>query len=206
MGRKWLYTVILLVVSTIGLHAQVHVEKSDTVSMKPRPVPIITSPLFSDAWHSVYFSTGVGVVESKEQQAARINQETFYRVMTSVNHYLDGYRPPVLSDTEKALLFVAGFFLTSPYKFQPGTVPLMSASNPFIYAVTSGGAPSIYPYSPGAFPQCIRSEYDFRSGTYQQVMVKWDELESSMSRSFGGHYRNESVPRMQFLSTDKLLP
>ena len=205
MGRKWLYTVILLVVSTIGLHAQVHVEKFDTVTMKPSPVPIITSPLFSDTWHSVY-SVGADAVESKEQQAARINQETFYRVMSSVTYYLDGYRPPVLTNTEKALLFVAGFFLRSPYKFQPGTVPLMSASNPFIYAVTPGGAPSVYPYSPGAFPQCVRSEYDFRSGTYQQVMVKWDELERSMSRSFGGPYRNESVPRMQFLSTDKLLP
>ena len=206
MGKKWLYTIGLLMVSAIGLHAQEDVEKTDTVSIKPKPFPLVTSPLFSMTWQPFYLSPDVDAVESKEQRAARINEETFYRVMASVNQNLTWYRPPVLSDTEKTLLFVAGLFLTSPYKFQPGTVPVMNTSNPFIYAVTPGGTPYINPYSTDVFPQCIRTEYDFKSGTYQQVMVKWDEVEKSMARSFGGPYRYEPVPRMEFLSTDKLVP
>ena len=72
----------------------------------------------------------------------------------------------------------------------------MSASNPFIFARTPGGAPVVHRYSPKAFPQCIRTEFDFQSGTYKHVMVKWNEFES----------RLEPVPRMQFHSTDKLAP
>ena len=195
MGKKWLYTIVLLVVSAIGLHAQEHVEKTDTVSIKPRPFPIISSPLFSAPWQSLYLSPDVDAVESKEQRAARINQETFYRVMASVKHNISWFKPPSKSP-----------LLRGPYTFLPGTVPMMNASNPFIYAVTPGGAPFVYPYSTDAFPQCIKTEYDFKSGTYQQVMVKWDEVEKSMARSFGGPYRYEPVPRMQFLSTDKLVP
>lgn len=206
MGKKWLYTIVVLLVSAISMHAQEHVEKTDTVSIKPKPFPVIVSPLFSNTWKAYYLSPDPVEMESKEQRAARINQETFYRVMASVNQNLNWYRPPALSNTEMALLFVAGLFLTSPYKFQPGTVPLMNASNPFMFAVTPGGAPYVYPYSSDTFPQCIRTEYDFKSGTYQQVMVKWDDVEESMTRSFGGPYRNDPVPRMQFLSTDKLIP
>ena len=206
MSKKWLYTVILLLVNTIGLSAQEYIEKADTVTIQPKPVAPVTPSLFNDVWQPHFLFPEVEAVESKEQRAARINQEIYDRVMASVNHNLSWHRPPALSNTEKALLLVAGFFLNSPYKFKPGTVPLMNASNPFVYAVTPGCAPIFHPYNTDAFPQCIRTEFDFKSGTYQQVMVQWNEVEKSMARSFGGPYRYEPVPRMQFSSDRMMLP
>ena len=194
MRRKWLYIVAGLLAGTIGLHAQEHREKHDTVSVKPRPFPVMVAPVYSNLWQPYFRSPATDVPESKEQRAARINQETFHRVMASVHHNLSWFQPPVHQ------------FLSGPYSFQPGTVPVMSASNPFIYARTPGGAPVVHPYSPKAFPQCIRTEFDFQSGTYKQVMVKWEEFEKNMARSFGGPYRLEPVPRVQFHSTDKLAP
>lgn len=205
MKQKWLYTVVLLMVSTIGLYAQEHVEKVDTTVIKPNP--IISTPVFSSSGLPFFPVPTFEQPESKEEQAARINRETYERVMASINEYLAPHRPPHLTDTQKTLLFIGGLFLNSPYKFRPGTVPLMNASNPFIYAVTPGMAPFEHPYSPDKFPQCIRTELDFTSGTYRQVMIKWDEVEKSMARSFGGPYRLEPVPRMRFNnSLDNIVP
>lgn len=202
MSQKWLYTLVLLVAGAIGLNAQ----EQDTVSARPKPFPVIVAPIHSYPSLPFFRPPAPDTPETKEQKAARINQETFQRVMTSVNHNLSFHRPPVLTDIEKTLLFIGALFLTSPYKFPDGTVPVMNASNPFFYALTPGGEPIVHPYSPEIFPQCIRLEYDFKSGTYNQVMVPWNEFEMNMTRSFGGPYRIEPVPRMQFHSTDHLAP
>lgn len=201
MGKRWFYMVILLMAGAIGLHAQ---ERVDTVILKPKP--LITSSLFSGSWQPIFPSPEGMPSESKEQRVARINQEIYERVMASVEQNLSWHRPAKLSQVEMALLFVGGLFLNSPYKFRPGTVPLMNASNPFIYAVTPGQAPYIYPYTPDKFPQCISTEYDFRTGTYQQVMIKWNEVERSMARSYGGPYRNDPVPKMKFRSDEWMIP
>ena len=166
MKKKGLYTVVLLLVSAIGLHAQEHV---DTTVIRPHPaqmnvplelvLPVIPLPALEQP-------------ESKEEQAARINKETYLRVMASVNQSLAPLKPPHLSNTQKALLLVGSLFLTSPYKFRDGTVPVMNASNPNMFLVTPGKAPYDHPYSPEAFPQCIKTEFDFATGTYKQVMVK----------------------------------
>ena len=193
MYKKWFYTVVLLMAAAIGLHAQEHV---DTVTIKPKPITSLS--LFSGTWQPVFPSLGGTAEESKEERAARINRETYTRVMASVQQNLSWHQPAKLSKAEMALLFVGGLFLNSPYKFRPGTVPLMNASNPFVYAVTPGKAPFEHPYSTDKFPQCIRTELDFSSGTYKQVMVKWEELERSMAKSYGGPYRLEPVPRMRF--------
>ena len=206
MRQKWLLTVVLLVAGAIGLYAQEYREKTDTVVVRPIPLSTLNTPVFFNPWQPYYLSPDAEGVESKEQRAARINQETFQRVMTAVHHNLSWYRPPKLSSTEKALLFIGSLFLTSPYQFREGTVPVMSASNPFMFATTPGGAPEVYPYSSEAFSQCIRLDYDFKSGAYQQVMVKWEDVQRSMVRSYGGPYRTEAVPKMQFHSTDKLAP
>lgn len=206
MRQKWLLTVVLLVAGAIGLHAQEYGEKVDTVVVRPIPLSTVNDSVFFNPWQPYYLSPDAEAVENKEQRAARINRETFQRVMASVNHNLSWHRPPELTGTEKALLFIGSLFLTSPYQFREGTVPVMSASNPFMFAYTPGGAPVVYPYSTDAFPQCIRLDYDFMSGTYKQVMVKWEDVQRSMVRSFGGPYRTEAVPKMQFHSTDKLVP
>lgn len=201
MYKKRFYTVVLLMAAAIGLHAQEHV---DTVTIKPKPITSLS--LFSGTWQPVFPSLEGTAEESKEERAARINRETYTRVMASVQQNLSWHQPAKLSKAEMALLFVGGLFLNSPYKFRPGTVPLMNASNPFVYATIPGKAPYAHPYSSEFFPQCISAEYDFRTGTYQQVMVKWDEVERSMDRSYGGPYRNDPVPKMQFRSSEWLVP
>ena len=194
MLRKWLYTIVLLLVGALGLNAQEHVEKPDTFTVKPKPLQGIEAPVFSNTLTPYFFSPRPDRFETKEERAARINLETFHRVMSSVRMNLQSFTPPARRQ-----------FITSPYQSPLGTVPVMNATNPFIYARTPGMAPYAYPYSPDAFPQSIRVEFDFTSGTYRQVMVKWDDLEKSMARSFGGPYRNEPIPRMRFTSTDDLI-
>ena len=194
MRKKWLYTLVLLMAGAIGLQAQERAEKQDTVSIRPKPFPATVKPLFTDPWQPYFQFPAPEIPESKEQRAARVNQETFHRVMTSVRHNLSWFQPPTRQ------------FLSGPYSFQQGTVPVMSASNPFIFARKPGGEPIVHPYSPEAFPQCIRMEYDFKSGTYKQVMVPWNEFENNMARSFNSPYRLDPVPRMRFHSTDYLAP
>lgn len=203
MKAKWLYTLVLLVAGAIGLQAQERVVKVDSAAGAPQSLPLMGAPVFLPPWHPFDLSRAADLEETKEQRAARINRETYQRVMASARENL---RPLQLSGTERFLLFIGSMFLTSPYKFRAGTVPVMNASNPFIYAIPPGGAPYEPIYSPSAFPQCIRTEFDFRSGTYRQVMVKWNEVEQNMARSFGGPYRTEPVPKVQFHSTDRLAP
>lgn len=195
MDIKWLYTVLLLMASAIGLHAQ---EKVDSTVIKPTLNPILETPARTQIVLPILMAPSLDEQESKEEMAARINRETYLRVMTSVHQSLSLNRPPLISGTP---------FLTGPYQFRPGTVPVMSATNPFIYAVTPGMTPYAHRYSPDVFPQCIRTELDFSSGTYRQVMVQWKELEKSMSRSFGGPYRLEPVPRIRYNnSLDSIIP
>lgn len=199
MNKKWFHTVILLMAAAMGLYAQ---EPVDTLTIKPKPV--VSTSLFSAPWQPLFPSMDGFMAESKEQRAARVNQETYYRVMASVDQSISS-QIPKLTQAQMVLLFVGGLFLNSPYKFRPGTVPLMNASNPFIYAVTPGQAPYVSRYSPDAFPQCISAEYDIRTGTYQQVMIKWSEVERSMVRSYGGPYRNDPVPKMKFSSDEWIM-
>ena len=186
---------VLLMVTTIGLYAQ---EKVDSLRIKPKPAPETVAPVFSADRLPLFLLPAPDERESKEEMAARINRETYLRVTASVSQSLAPLRPPHLSATQKALLFIGGLFLTSPYKFRPGTVPVMNASNPFMYAVTPGMAPFEHPYSPEVFPQCIGTEFDFASGTYKQVMIKWTDLENSMARSFSSPYRLDPVPRYRY--------
>ena len=190
MKQKWIYTAMLLMVSAISLQAQEHV---DTVRFKPMTV----SPVLQPPTLPLITLTLPDMEESKEARAARINQETYLRVMFSILQSLY-WQPSPVSGTP---------LLSGPYSFRPGTVPVMSASNPFIYAVTPGMAPYSHPYSPDVFPQCIRTEVDFTSGTYKQTMVKWEDLQKSMARSFGGPYRLEPVPRLRSNTyVDHLIP
>ena len=139
--------------------------------------------------------------ETKEQRAARINALTSAKLMSSVDYNLSWYRPPYLTGLQKTLLFAGRLFLTSPYSFPQGAVPVMNASNPFLYAYTPGWAPFEHPYSPDRFPQSIRLDFDFTTGTYKQVMVKWEDLQRSMGTNFGG-FSQQYAP----IPTDPLRP
>lgn len=146
------------------------VVRPDTLSIKPQPLFLLSVPSFQPVRQPDRLFAPYGV-ETKEQRAARINAQTYSSVMASVDNNLIWYRPPHLTKPWKQILGAARMFLSNPNGFPEGCVPLMNASFPFIYAKTPGMAPYDHPYSPDKFPQCIKSEYDFATGTYKQVMV-----------------------------------
>lgn len=168
--------------------------KADTLRTRPTPLPVMgTAPTPGIRQPSILRPP---LFETKEQRAARINAAVQANVMNYMDQSLAWYRPPKLSREVKMALFMASLFLSNPYGFREGYVPLMNHSFPFIEAKTPGMAPYDNPYSPDRFPQAIRSEYDFATGKYKQVMVPWDEYEKNMARSFGGAYNSTPVPKI----------
>ena len=204
MKRIWLSLVGCLLAGGIGLHAQEE-KRADTVVLRPHPLPVLLSPFDAPLLEQPFSLELPDPGETKEQRAARINKETYRRVMTSVENNLSWHKPRKLSQAELALLSIGALFLKGPYSFQQGTRPVMSASNPFMFNKEPGGAPIIHPYSPDAFPQCIRLEYDFKSGTYKEVMVRWEEVQKSMARRYGPPIY-DPIPPMKNHSTDYLVP
>ena len=160
--------------------------RPDSLSLKPLPSFLLSTPSFMPLQQPNLLFSPLGM-ETKEQRAARINEQTFTSVMESVDKYLLWYRPPKLTKPWKQILGAARLFLSNPYGFPEGCVPLMNASFPFIYAKTPGMAPYDNPYTSDQFPKCIESEYDAATGTYKQVMVDWSEVQSKLSKSNIGH-------------------
>lgn len=160
--------------------------RPDSLSLKPLPSFHLSIPSFMPLQHPNLLFSPLGI-ETKEQRAARINEQTFTSVMESVDKYLLWYRPPKLTKPWKQILGAAKLFLSNPYGFPEGCVPLMNASFPFIYAKTPGMAPYDNPYTSDHFPKCIESEYDAATGTYKQVMVDWSEVQSKLSKSNIGY-------------------
>lgn len=202
MNRRFLSLFVLLFAGALLLRAQDHptnvldgpVMTVDSLQRRQELLPPLGGPAFPGIrMPSILTPQGY---ESKEQRAARINQQTRNSVLRSADHNLSWYRPPKLSREAKAALFIASLFLSNPYGFPAHAVPLMNHSFPFVYAIEPGMAPYDSPYSPEYFPQTIRTEYDFATGKYKQVMIPWSEFEMKMSRSFGGAYKPEAVPKI----------
>ena len=144
--------------------------------------------------------------ESREERAARISAATSASVMESVNRNLVWYRPPHLSAEARAALTIARLFLSNPFGFREGTVPMMSTSNPFVYATTPGLAPAFNPYSPDRIPQTVRTEYDFATGTYKMVARPWNEVQADLSRSFSGSsFQTAPLPRIYLTPAERAL-
>ena len=207
MRGRLLIVSLLLLTGSLSLHAQDHpvsvldgpVIKTDTVRRKPQVLPLMGYPVFSMAQMPSFLS--MDPFETKEQRAARMNAMASASLMSSLNYNLSWYRPPHLSESAKWALFAGSLFLSNPFAFPKGAVPMMNTSNPFIYAYTPGWAPYEHPYSPDFFPQSIRVEFDFTTGTYKQVMVQWDDLQKSLANNFGG-FGQQYAP----IPTDPLRP
>lgn len=213
MKFRGLYFFLSLMAGAVGLQAQDYKGNTDTLKVqKPLPAKGISAffgtslPKYSDILTPYYLYPAYDRGESKEQRAARINMETFNSSMLSIRQNLSWYRPPKLSNTAKNLLSIGTLFLTNPFKYPKGTIPVMNTSNPFLFAYVPGMAPYDYPYSPDYFPQCIRLEYDSKTGTYKQVMVKWNEVIQNIAISNERPFMNEAIPRMRVHSTDDLIP
>ena len=178
-------------------------EIQDSLKLKPSPAPLpipdILNPIFRP------MNANPFGFETREQRAARINTEVHYNVMGSVDRSLYWYRPPLLSPYAKAALAVASLFLSNPFGFQEGYVPMGNASFQFVFAKTPGMAPYDNPYSPENFPQAVRLEYDAASGTYKQVMVDWTEFQKNMGKSAGWYNANSALPRIPLNSMEQHL-
>lgn len=213
MRIKLLFTFILLVAGAILLKAQDYpvsvadgpslTVKADSLTLPPPNLPLLEgSP---DPIIQLPSTLIPPLFETKEQKAARVNARVEADVMRSIGQNLRWYQPPKLTRATYALLRVGGLFLSNPNKFPEGCIPMMNPSNPFVFFKTPGMAPYEHIYAPEFFPQCIRTEFDFASGTYKQVLLPWQQINANMSRSFGGPYRIEPVPRMYFSSTERAL-
>ena len=202
MCRRLFSLIVLLCAGALVLRAQEvpvtvldgPVVKADSLQRRPELLPPMGGPAFPTIRMPEILSPQG--YESKEQRAARINAAARANVMNYTSQSLVWYRPPKLSREVRAALTVASLFLGNPYGFRSGYVPLMNHSFPFIEAKTPGMAPYDNPYTPDRFPQTIRLEYDFATGTYKQVMIPWEEYEKKMARSFGGAYSTAPVPKI----------
>ena len=199
MSRRILVTVIILTAGLMSLAAQDipvsvldgPIIEADSLKQQPKPFPTLLNPIPGPMIRtfSPLFAP-LNPFETKEQRAARINARTFYSVQQSVDYNLSWYRPPHYTQGEKILYSILGLFL----------------SNPFVFAKEPGMAPYDSPYSPEYFPQTVKTEYDFATGTYKTVMVSWEDFQKSLLvRPGGNSFGNTAVPRIEVTPGDRIV-
>lgn len=214
MSRRILVTIVALAVGMMRLGAQdvrildgPALEVEDSLNVRPKPFPTLLNPIPGPMIHtfSPLFAP-LSPFETREQRAARINERTFYAVQQSVDRNLVWYRMPHYTKEEQALLFLLKLFLSAPFGYREGYVPLMNPSNPFVYAKTPGMAPYDNPYSPEYFPQTIKTEYDFATGTYKTVMVDWEDFQKSLLvNPRGNSFGNAPIPQVVVTPGDRIV-
>ncbi len=214
MSRRILVTIVALAVGMMRLGAQdvrildgPALEVEDSLNVRPKPFPTLLNPIPGPMIRtfSPLFAP-LNPFETKEQRAARINARTFYAVQQSVDRNLVWYRMPHYTKEEQALLFLLKLFLSAPFGYREGYTHLMNHSNPFIYAKTPGMAPYDNPYSPEYFPQTIKTEYDFATGTYKTVMVDWEDFQKSLLVNPGGNsFGNAPIPQVVVTPGDRIV-
>jgi hypothetical protein len=209
MLRPILFILLLLAAGALALRAQDYpatpidgpVVKADSLRQKPGFSPLMGYSIYARIrMQGVLAPIGF---ESREERAARINAATSASVLRSVSMNLDLYRPPHYSREEILALKILRLFLSNPFGFPEGTVPMMSTSNPFVYAKTPGWAPYENPYSPDKIPQTVRTEYDFATGTYKLIPRPWSEVQMDLSRSTSAPFNNAPLPRFYTNATER---
>lgn len=209
---KSVLVLLLLAAGTLVLRAQDSAAtpvdgptvKVDSLGWKP-----VFSPLMGYGIYSRIRMPGalapIGY-ESREQRAARINAVTGAGVMSSMNQNLAPMQAPHLSTVAYYALLVARLFLSNPFGFREGTVPMMSTSNPFVFAATPGWVPYENPYSPDRIPQTVRTEYDFATGTYKMVARPWNEVQADLTRGISGStFQTAPLPRVYLTPAERAL-
>ena len=213
MGRKLFIVCILLVAGAVMLRAQDisvsiadgPVVKADSLSARPEPSSQMLSPDFLPPGIQPSLTLPSYEFETKEERAARINRMTFNRVMSSVDQSLVGYIPPKFTRGERFLFRALGLFLTSPYRFPDGCIPLMNPSFPFAFFRVPAMTATPSPYAPEFFPQSVRAEYDFATGTYKPVPVDWSTFQKNLNARPQGIYYNAPVPRANITPGDRIV-
>ena len=209
MLRPILFLLLLLTAGVLSLRAQDYLAtpidgpavKADSLRQKPEFSPLMGYSIYSRIrMQGVLAPIGF---ESREERAARINAVTSANVLRSVGKNLDMYRPPHYSREATWAFAIARLFLTNPFGFAEGTVPMMNSSNPFVFAKTPGWAPYENPYSPDKIPQTVRTEYDFATGTYKMVARPWSEVQMDLSRGTSASFNNTPIPRVYMNATER---
>lgn len=216
MSRRFLVTITVLTLGLMRLAAQdipvsvldgPQLEAEDSLATRPKPFPTLLNPIPGPMIRtfSPLFAP-LNPFETKEQRAARINERTFYAVQQSVDRNLVWYRMPHYTKEEQALLYLLRLFFSAPFGYPEGYTPLMNPSNPFVYAKIPGMAPYDNPYSPEYFPQTVRTEYDFATGTYKTVMVGWEDFQKSLLvRPGGNSFGNAPIPQVVVTPGDRIV-
>ena len=216
MSRRILVTIITLAIGLTRLGAQNTpmtvldgplLEAEDSLKQQPQPYPTLLNPIPGPMIQTLSpLFAPLSPFETKEQRAARINARTFYSLRQSVDYNLTWYRPPHYTQGEKILYSILKLFLSNPFGYREGYTPLMNHSNPFVYAKVPGMAPYESPYSPENFPQTVRTEYDFATGTYKTVMVSWEDFQKSLLvRPGGNSFGNAPIPQVVVTPGDRIV-
>ena len=214
MSRRILVTIVALAVGMMRLGAQdvrildgPALEVEDSLNVRPKPFPTLLNPIPGPMIQTLSpLFAPLNPFETKEQRAARINARTFYSLRQSVDQNLRWHRLPHYSKEEQALFFVLQLFLSAPFGYKEGYTPLMNPNNPFVYAKIPGMAPYDNPYSPENFPQTVRTEYDFATGTYKTVMVGWEDFQKSLLvRPGGNSFGNAPIPQVVVTPGDRIV-
>lgn len=216
MSRRFFITLVLLAAGLLRLAAQDYpisaldgpAVRADSLKLRPLPLPTLMNPFSTTPGirQPSLLSAPLNPFETKEQRAVRLNAQAWTGVTRSVSQNLSWYRQPKYTEGQRAFFFLLRLGLSNPYGFKEGYVPLMNPSFPFIAAKTPGMAPYNNPSSPENIPQCIRTEYDFATGTYKQVMVDWGEYQKNLSfHRLGVAPANAGIPQASITPGDRII-
>ena len=143
--------------------------------------------------------------ETKEQYAMRVNKLTSEIVMSNISKTMERMILPPVPEVWRPEGASTSFFYMAPFSIPFGYVPVMNSSNPFAITKVPGWAPEEDKYGPDKFPQCIKLEYDFASGTYKQVMV--DPFSEDGKKAFGlsSYQKISPVPKASVTPVERAM-
>jgi hypothetical protein len=189
--------ILFLFAGAVALQAQDYgitpvdgpVIKADTVQSKPLFLPRVYSPVTDP--RVITNPLSLPEYETKRERQARVARSATQTVIESMKRGMDIIRLQVFKP------FLSG---------APAGYVRLQASNPMILGREPGKYPYDNPYSPENFPQTVRSEYDFATGTYKLVPIKWEEYQKSMNVRFNaGNINNAPIPQVRLTPGDQIM-
>ena len=163
--------------------------KADSLQQKPLFLPRVYSPFTEPG--VIRNPLSLPEYETKRERQARVARSATRTVVESMKKSMDYIRLQVYKP------FLSG---------APAGFVRLQDSNPMILGREPGKYPYDNPYSPENFPQTVRSEYDFATGTYKLVPIKWDEYQKSMNVRFNpANFNNAPIPQVNLTPGDQIM-
>jgi len=189
LGKSYLrylsISLILLLTGTVGIMAQdVPVQilegtalPCDSVSIRPSGIPMPFTPVFG-----IPLRMTVPSIDKTGLMNRRAGFLTPNQIMQITSMHLNWGTPSKIPKVWEVLLKLAALFLTNPCAVPEGYM-VLDSSSPYILMKIPGMAPLQNPYSLEQIPMWIRTEYNYSTGKYEQVMVEWSEVQFKMNNS-----------------------